>query len=192
MPWRKPRTFDINKTFIFSDFDYVGMNPGFDKNVVKIQKHVTYNQVKGVFGFTSSDCVGKIGFPAIQPAPSFSSSFPLIFQDRMDTWHLIPCATDQDPDFRMTRDIALGSALLLLTFFPAPCGAQTKMSTRDPNSSIFLINITKQIKTKANKHVLSGGRDTTEEHRQFGGNQDWDASFTYLSFFLEDMTSWSR
>lgn len=34
-------------------------SPGFYKNVVKIQKHVTFNQVKGIFGFTDSDCIGK-------------------------------------------------------------------------------------------------------------------------------------
>uniref|UniRef100_A0A8D0S7I8 Tryptophan--tRNA ligase, cytoplasmic n=1 Tax=Sus scrofa TaxID=9823 RepID=A0A8D0S7I8_PIG len=87
--------FDVNKTFIFSDLDYMGMSPGFYKNVVKIQKHVTFNQVKGIFGFTDSDCIGKISFPAIQAAPSFSSSFPQIFRDRTDIQCLIPCAIDQ-------------------------------------------------------------------------------------------------
>lgn len=31
---------------------------GFYKNIVKVQKHVTFNQVKGIFGFTDSDCIG--------------------------------------------------------------------------------------------------------------------------------------
>ncbi|XP_023367272.1 tryptophan--tRNA ligase, cytoplasmic [Otolemur garnettii] len=183
--------FDINKTFIFSDLDYMGMSPGFYRNVVKIQKHVTFNQVKGIFGFTDSDSIGKISFPAIQAAPSFSNSFPQIFQDRTDIQCLIPCAIDQDPYFRMTRDVAprIGypkPALLHSTFFPALQGAQTKMSASDPNSSIFLIDTAKQIKTKVNKHAFSGGRDTIEEHRQFGGNCDVDVSFMYLTFFLED------
>lgn len=34
-------------------------SPEFYRNVVKIQKHVTFNQVKGIFGFTDSDCIGK-------------------------------------------------------------------------------------------------------------------------------------
>ncbi|KAJ8780266.1 hypothetical protein J1605_011869 [Eschrichtius robustus] len=183
--------FDIKKTFIFSDLDYMGMSPGFYKNVVKIQKHVTFNQVKGIFGFTDSDCIGKISFPAIQAAPSFSNSFPQIFRDRTDVQCLIPCAIDQDPYFRMTRDVAprIGypkPALLHSTFFPALQGAQTKMSASDPNSSIFLTDTAKQIKTKVNKHAFSGGRDTIEEHRQFGGNCDVDVSFMYLTFFLED------
>lgn len=37
-----------------------------------------------------------------------------------------------------------------------------------------------------NKHAFSGGKDTIEEHRKFGGNPDVDVSFMYLTFFLED------
>uniref|UniRef100_A0AAY4DQ85 Tryptophan--tRNA ligase, cytoplasmic n=1 Tax=Denticeps clupeoides TaxID=299321 RepID=A0AAY4DQ85_9TELE len=184
--------FDVNKTFIFSDLDYMGMSPSFYRNVVKVQKHVTFNQVKGIFGFTDSDCIGKISFPAIQAAPSFSSSFPQIFNGRKDVPCLIPCAIDQDPYFRMTRDVAprigyIKPALLHSTFFPALQGAQTKMSASDPNSSIFLTDTPKQIKNKViNKHAFSGGKDTIEEHRQFGGNADVDVSFMYLTFFLDD------
>ena len=37
--------FDITRTFIFSDLDYIGsMYP----NICKIQKAVTYNQVQGI------------------------------------------------------------------------------------------------------------------------------------------------
>ncbi|NWV20558.1 SYWC protein, partial [Origma solitaria] len=183
--------FDVNKTFIFSDLDYLGKSAGFYKNIVKVQKHVTFNQVKGIFGFTDSDCIGKISFPAIQAAPSFSSSFPQIFNGKENIQCLIPCAIDQDPYFRMTRDVAprIGQpkpALLHSVFFPALQGAQTKMSASDPNSSIFLTDTPKQIKTKINKHAFSGGRDTIEEHRKYGGNCDVDVSFMYLTFFLED------
>lgn len=38
---------------------------------------------------------GKISFPAIQAAPSFSNSFPQIFGSRKDIACLIPCAIDQ-------------------------------------------------------------------------------------------------
>ncbi|XP_025906202.1 tryptophan--tRNA ligase, cytoplasmic [Nothoprocta perdicaria] len=183
--------FDVNKTFIFSDLDYLGTSTGFYKNIVKVQKHVTFNQVKGIFGFTDSDCIGKISFPAIQAAPSFSSSFPQIFNGKENIQCLIPCAIDQDPYFRMTRDVApriglLKPALMHSVFFPALQGAQTKMSASDPNSSIFLTDSPKQIKTKINKHAFSGGRDTIEEHRKYGGNCDVDVSFMYLTFFLED------
>lgn len=39
--------FDPKKTFIFSDVDYIQhLYP----NVLAVQKHVTFNQVKGIFG----------------------------------------------------------------------------------------------------------------------------------------------
>ncbi|XP_046849470.1 tryptophan--tRNA ligase, cytoplasmic-like [Xenia sp. Carnegie-2017] len=135
--------FDVNKTFIFSDLDFAGSCKEFHKNVLKIRKSVTFNQVRSIFGFTDSDPIGKISFPAVQAAPSFSNSFPQIFGERHDVPCLIPCAIDQDPYFRMTRDVAprlgyLKPALLHSTFFPALQGAKTKMSSSDPNSSIFL------------------------------------------------------
>lgn len=39
--------------------------------------------------------LGKISFPAIQAAPSFSSSFPQIFNGKENIQCLIPCAIDQ-------------------------------------------------------------------------------------------------
>ncbi|XP_023229766.1 tryptophan--tRNA ligase, cytoplasmic-like [Centruroides sculpturatus] len=163
----------------------------FYKNIVKVQRNVTFNQVKGIFGFGDSDCIGKISFPAIQAAPSFSTSFSFIFNGRKDINCLIPCAIDQDPYFRMTRDVApklgyLKPALIHSVFIPALQGAQTKMSASDPNSSIFLTDTPNQIKNKINKYAFSGGGATVEEHPEKGGNCDVDISFQYLRFFLED------
>lgn len=49
-------------------------SPGFYKNVVKIQKHVTFNQVKGIFGFTDSDCIGKQLLLPREPSPPLSGT----------------------------------------------------------------------------------------------------------------------
>ncbi|GIY11340.1 tryptophan--tRNA ligase, cytoplasmic [Caerostris extrusa] len=89
--------FDPDKTFIFANFQYIGQCPAFYQNITRVQKNVTFNQVKGIFGFGNSDCIGKISFPAIQAAPSFSSSFPDIFGNQKDIACLVPCAIDQDP-----------------------------------------------------------------------------------------------
>lgn len=182
--------FDVNKTFIFSDLDYIGQCPEFYRNMIRIQKCVTFNQVKGIFGFGDSDVIGKISFPSVQATPALSTSFPHIFNGKKLPC-LIPCAIDQDPYFRMTRDVAprIGfqkPALLHSTFFPALQGAKTKMSASDPNSTIFLTDTPKQLKNKVNKHAFSGGQSTVEEHRQLGGNCDVDISYQYLQFFLED------
>ena len=98
--------FDIEKTFIFSDLNYIPACKEFYWNMLRIQKAVNYNQIKGIFGFGDSDAMGKISFPAIQASPSFSGSFPAIFNGNLDVPCLIPCAIDQDPYFRMTRDVA--------------------------------------------------------------------------------------
>jgi tryptophanyl-tRNA synthetase len=137
------------------------------------------------------DNIGKIHFASIQAAPSFSNSFPNIFGDASNIPSLIPCAIDQDPYFRLTRDVAQKlkypkPALLHSKFFPALQGPQTKMSASDPNSSIYMSDSPAHIKNKINRHGFSGGKETEEEHRQLGGDPDVDVSFQYLSFFLED------
>jgi len=70
--------FDINKTFMFADTDYIGHSPEFYRTICRIQKCVTFSQARGIFGFTDGDCIGKISFPAVQAAPSFSVSFPQV------------------------------------------------------------------------------------------------------------------
>ena len=85
--------FDIKKTFIFSDFQHVGKK--YYENMIAVMRHVTFNQVKGIFGFNDSSNIGKIMFPAVQATPSFSSSFPFIFGEKTDISCLIPCAIDQ-------------------------------------------------------------------------------------------------
>ncbi|KAJ9579115.1 hypothetical protein L9F63_024777 [Diploptera punctata] len=187
--------FDIEKTLIFNDFDFVGEREGlkcsaFYQNAMKVSRNITYNQAKATFGFIDSTSIGKIFFPAIQATPSFSSSFPEIFGGA-NIPCLIPCAIDQDPYFRLCRDVApkLGyykPALLHSKFFPALQGAQTKMSASNANSSIFLTDSAKVIKNKINKYAFSGGRATIEEHRELGGDCDVDISYQYLRFFLED------
>ena len=44
--------FKPEKTFIFSDYDYVG--GAFYKNVSKISRQITINQAKATFGFNDS------------------------------------------------------------------------------------------------------------------------------------------
>lgn len=181
--------FDISKTFIFSNFDYIG--GAFYKNMVKIGKCVTLNQAKGIFGFDGEDHIAKVGFPPAQAAPSFPSSFPHLFSGKDNLRCLIPCAIDQDPYFRMTRDVAprLGynkPALIESIFFPALQGESGKMSASDPNSAIYVTDSVKDIKNKVNRHAFTGGQDTVEKHRMYGANLEVDIPFKYLTFFLED------
>lgn len=193
--------FDPDKTFIFSDLDYVGqMYP----NICKIWKSVTTNTVNGIFGFDGSSNIGKIAFPAIQAAPSFASSFPVVLDVKNDPSKdnmacLIPCAIDQDPYFRMTRDVAHKliinqkehplrgkPGLIHSKFFPPLQGALGKMSSSDENSAIFLTDTPEQIEKKIKEHAFSGGQDTKKLQQELGANLEVDVSYQWLRFFLED------
>mmetsp|Transcript_30739 Transcript_30739/g.35593 ORF Transcript_30739/g.35593 Transcript_30739/m.35593 type:complete len:448 (+) Transcript_30739:36-1379(+) len=181
--------FDYEKTFIFSDTGYMGGE--FYRNVVKIQKQITWNQLKGIFGINESDNTGKASYPAIQAAPSFSNSFPHIFGKSKDVPCIIPQGIDQDPYFRMTRDVAFKlrypkPACIHSKFFPSILGINAKMGTTEPNSAIFLTDTPKQIEKKINAHAYSGGGKTKEEQEANGANLEVDIAYQYLTFFLED------
>ncbi len=180
--------FDVTKTFIFRDSDYIQtLYP----QVLKIQKCVTYNQVRGIFGFHGSDNIGKSAFPAVQAAPSFPQSFPIPFRQRTDMRCLIPCAIDQDPYFRMTRDVAprIGyhkPALILSKFFPALEGATTKMSSSGASPTIYISDSAEDVADKVRRYAFSGGGETKADQEKFGANLDVDIPYQYLTFMLDD------
>jgi len=181
--------FDVNKTFIFADTDFV--SDECYKNICRIWKCIPLKRVKRIFGMSDASTTGKVAFPAIQAAPAFSSSFPLIFNGKSDVPCLIPCAMDQDPFFRLTRDVApkLGyrkPAIVHSNFVPSLHGAQSKMSSSEPTSCIYLSDTEDIIRDKVLNHAFSGGRATLADHRQYGGDCEIDVSYKILSFFLED------
>ncbi|CAK7222549.1 tryptophan--tRNA ligase [Sporothrix curviconia] len=192
--------FDLKKTFIFSDLKYLSNH--FLMNAWEFSRLVTFNQVRGAFGFDGSSNVGKVFFPSVQCVAGFATSYPEIWSDtpaevrtkeiaKIDC--LIPMGIDQDPYFRLLRDNSHRMrypspkpALIHSKFLTALQGAGGKMSSSNPNSAIFMTDSGKQIKNKINKHAFSGGRATLEEHRELGGNPDVDVSYIYLTYFEED------
>jgi tryptophanyl-tRNA synthetase len=104
---------------------------------------------------------------------------------------MIPCAIDQDPYFRLTRDVAARlhfakPALLHARFLDALQGPGSKMSASVDISAIFMYDEPNKIKNKINKYAFSGGQETMEEQREKGGDTDKDVAYQYLTFFLED------
>lgn len=192
--------FDPKKTFIYSDFGYMGGH--IYQNSVEFSRLLPTNQVRGAFGFDGTTNIGRVFFPAVQCVAAFGTSYPEIWGDDPKGTRqkstaaipcLIPCAIDQDPYFRLLRDNAhrmrLPSpkpALIHSKFLTALQGAGGKMSASDPTSAIFMSDTKADIKKKINKYAFSGGRTTLEEHRQYGGNPDVDVPYQYLTYFLED------
>jgi tryptophanyl-tRNA synthetase len=123
-------------------------------NMWEFGKLVTFNQVRGAFGFNESTNIGRILFPALQCVAAFATSYPEIWghdknKDRTKAMGkipcLIPCAIDQDPYFRLVRDNchrmknpSPKPALIHSKFLTALQGAGGKMSASDPNSAIFM------------------------------------------------------
>lgn len=160
------------------------------ETILSVQKLINLNQSRSVFGFEDSDPIGKVAFPATQIAPCFSQAFPHFFNGRKDVPCLIPYAIDQDPYFRLCRDIAprlklQKPASICSKFFPALQGHASKMSASSETSAIYMTDSAAQIKTKINKYAFSGGADTLELQRANGANLAVDIPFQYLRFFLE-------
>ncbi|KAI9768842.1 MAG: tryptophan--tRNA ligase [Geoglossum simile] len=185
--------FDSKKTFIFSDLEYMG--GAFYQNIVRVSRCVTANQSKAIFGFDDSDNIGKIHFASIQAATSFATTFPHIFLPGQyppsQIPSLIPCAIDQDPYFRMARDVATRlklpkPSLIHSIFLPALQGPSSKMSASISTSAIFMSDTPSLIKKKINKYAFSGGQTSAEEQRRLGGDPDVDVAYQYLTFFIED------
>lgn len=184
--------FDKERTYIFSNSKTFGGS--LYNTTAKIMKSVTGNQIKGIYGITLDDNIGKMIWPAMQCAPAFSSSFPPLFKGNKVRC-LVPMAIDQDPYFRMARDFAhkyrkdgyLKPSIIHCKFIPSLTGLNGKMSSSTmSNMTIFLSDTPNMIKKKINKFAFSGGKDTIEEHRKLGANIEVDVTCNILKFFLED------
>lgn len=186
--------FDPNLTFVFRDFEYVGQ---MYRIIARIEKAYTASQVRGAFGFKMEDNCGRWMFPAIQAAPSFSAAFPHIFPvQKGNVFCLIPQAIDQDPYFRLTRDVAprlgfLKPAVIHSKFFPGLSGSKGKMSS-SVGAAIFLTDTPKMIKDKIKKNAFSGGGADKKEQFVLGGNTNVDVPMQWLRFFLEDDAELTR
>ena len=142
--------------------------------------------MKAAFGFTNENNIGQIFYTSMQAVPAI---LPSVLKKR-NIPCLIPLAIDQDPHFRVARDVypKLGyykPSIIHGKFFHHLTGIDGKMSSSEENSAIFTTDSPEEVKKKINKYAFSGGRDTIEEHRRLGGNPDIDVSFQYLKMFFE-------
>ncbi|MDD3398937.1 MAG: tryptophan--tRNA ligase [Candidatus Methanomethylophilaceae archaeon] len=152
---------------------------------LKVSKKVTFSTARAVFGFDNSNNIGSIFYTAIQAAPCFLASE----EKGRNVACLIPCGIDQDPHFRVTRDVAPGlgylkPAMLHNKMFPSLNGAD-KMSSSDPDSTVFTTDSKKTVKSKIGK-AFTGGCVSAEEQRGKGGNPEVCAIFKYQFYLFEE------
>ena len=146
----------------------------------QVAKKINFSNTKAVFGFENETNVGMIFYTSLQSAPCFIENLPV----------LIPLGVDQDPHFRITRDVApkIGKpkpALIHNIMIPALSGPGGKMSASSENETIYTTDSPDVVKKKINKYAFSGGQPDIEEHRKKGGNPDIDVSYEYLRIFFE-------
>jgi tryptophanyl-tRNA synthetase len=174
--------FEPKQTRIFANTEYAGRLYGI---AVKVAKHITYSTAKAVFGFTNDTNIGMTFFPAMQAAPCF-----LIQElEGAEVHCLIPCAVDQDPYFRVARDVAPKlampkPALVHSKFFPG-LGSGGKMSASEPETSIFMTDDA-ETATRKIMRAFTGGRESAAEQRRLGGNPDACPVHQYFRYLFEE------
>ncbi|MHA2003708.1 MAG: tryptophan--tRNA ligase [Candidatus Thorarchaeota archaeon] len=175
--------FEPENTFIIQDIEHIEL---MYEIAIQVAKKVTFSSAKAVFGFDNSMNIGGIWFPAMQAVPAFIHSW--VFGKK--TPCVIPCAIDQDPYWRVTRDVAerIGyykPASIQNRFIPG-LKEGGKMSASDPMSTIFTTDALKMAKKKV-MNAFTGGRATVEEQRKLGANPDICSVFAYYEFmFMPD------
>ncbi len=124
---------------------------------LEVAKRITYSTAKATFGFQDSTNIGWIFWPAIQAVPCFIHA--KLTGENVPA--LIPAAIDQDPYWRVTRDIAqkLGyykPAQIHCRFLPG-LGVGGKMSASEPETSIFTTDPPEVVKRKI-WNAFTGGK----------------------------------
>ena len=175
--------FDPKLTEIIIDTDRSSM---LYPQAIKIAKKITFSTVKATFGFDTSANIGMIFYTSIQAVPAMIESV----RAGRNIPCLIPYGIDQDPHFRIARDVLprlgyLKPASIMSIFIPPLSGVDGKMSSSDPNNAIFVTDSESVVRKKINKYAFSGGRTSVEEHRKLGGNPDIDVSYQWLKIMFE-------
>lgn len=175
--------FDAKKTKFLIDTKHAGI---MYKEAIKVAKKITFSTVKAVFGFSNETNVGSCFYTAMQAVPCF---LPSVLAGK-NIPCLIPLGIDQDPHFRISRDILpkLGyykPSIIHAKFLSGLKQYGSKMSTSDPDSTIWTTDSPEQVQFKIMKHAFSGGQATAAEHKEKGGNPDIDVSFQWLNYFFE-------
>ena len=174
--------FKPEKTFIIYDVEDIDLLYDI---TLEVAKRITYSTAKSSFGFKDSTNIGWIFWPAIQAVPCFIHK--KLTGENVPA--LIPAAIDQDPYWRVTRDIAqkLGyhkPAQIHCRFLPG-LGAGGKMSASKPETSIFTSDNPETVKRKI-WNAFTGGKPTATEQRKTGANPLVCSIYQYFFYLFEE------
>lgn len=150
---------------------------------LKVAKRTTFSTAKAVFGFTNETNVGVPFFTSMQAAPCF---LPSVLAGK-NIPCLIPNAIDQDPYWRIARDVApkLGfykPSAIHSKFIPG-LGKGGKMSSSIPETCVFMSDKPADIRRKV-MNAFTGGAATIEQQRLEGGDPSICSVYAYYSFLF--------
>ncbi len=174
--------FKPKDTFII--YDVEDMDLLYDITL-EVAKRITYSTAKATFGFQDSTNIGWIFWPAIQAVPCFLHK--KLTGENVPA--LIPAAIDQDPYWRVTRDIAqklhyYKPAQIHCRFLPG-LGPGGKMSASEPETSIFTMDPPELVKRKI-WNAFTGGKATAAEQRKTGADPVICSVFQYFTYLFEE------
>ncbi len=152
---------------------------------IKIAKKITFSIQRATFGFTESTNIGMIFYPTLQMAVAFLPSE--LFGEPVEV--LIPAGIDQDPYWRITRDIATSLG------YPKPSqihnkllpglGIGGKMSSSKPETAIYTTDSPELAYSKVMR-AYTGGQATAELQRKLGGNPDICPVYKMFEMLFEE------
>jgi tryptophanyl-tRNA synthetase len=174
--------FESKNTFIIYDVQDIDLLYDI---ALEVAKRITYSTAKATFGFQESTNLGWVFWPAVQAVPCFIHK--KLTGENVPA--LIPAAIDQDPFWRITRDIAprLGyfkPAQIHNRFLPG-LGIGGKMSASEPDTAIFTVDPPDVVKRKV-WNAFTGGKGTMAEQRKEGADPDICSVYQYFLYLFEE------
>jgi len=158
--------FDPKRTHVFFDSRSIrALYP----LAIRVARKIPYSTVKAVFGFEPSTNIGLVFYTALQTVPCFWPSWA----EGRTVPCLIPCGIDQDPHFRVTRDIAEGlgypkPALVHSQMVPGLLGEAAMSTSGDRADNALFLNDPPEVVERKVRNAFTGGRATVEEQRRLG------------------------
>ena len=162
--------FDPKRTRVFFDSRSIS---ALYPLAIRVARKIPYSTVKAVFGFEPSTNIGLVFYTALQTVPCFWPSWA----EGRAVPCLIPCGIDQDPHFRVTRDIAEGlgypkPALLHSQMIPGLLGEAAMSTSGDRPENALFLNDPPEVVDRKVRNAFTGGRATVEEQRRLGATPE--------------------
>lgn len=162
--------FDRARTHVFFDSRSIA---ALYPLAVRVARRIPYSTVKAVFGFDPSTNIGLVFYTALQSVPCFWPSWA----EGRPVPCLIPCGIDQDPHFRVTRDVADGlgypkPALIHSRMVPGLLGEAAMSTTGASADNAVFLNDPPPVIDRKIRNAFTGGRATVEEQRRLGATPE--------------------